>query len=149
MGKRIAAVAGSDMHRYELGRTFGSPCTFVYAAGNSAEDILGALSRGQSGIAYAPGGPWPDITIDGFGIGDTVPFHPGLEGQVSLLGAKTGDILKLINRKGIAETYIIPFDGISRHSFIAEDLSFYRLEVYRKLLDQPVLSALCNPVYII
>jgi hypothetical protein len=147
-GKKIAAVSGSDMHRYELGRTFGSPCTFVYAAGNSVEDILDALSRGQSGIAYTPGGPWPDIHIDGFGLGDTVPFRPGLEGQAILLEAKTGDVLKLINRQGLAETYTVPFDGTYRHSFRVEDLSFYRLEVYRKLLDQPVLSALCNPVYI-
>jgi hypothetical protein len=147
-GKKIAAVAGSDMHRYEPGRTFGSPCTFVYASGNSVADILKSISQGRSGLAYAPGGPWADITIDGFSLGDTVSFRPGLEGQVSLLEAKTGDMLKLINRKGIAETYTVPFDGMYRHSFPVEDLSFYRLEVYRKLLDQPVLSALCNPVYI-
>ncbi|MDR1903735.1 MAG: CehA/McbA family metallohydrolase [Treponema sp.] len=147
-GKKLAAVAGSDMHRYELGRTFGSPCTFVYADGGSVTDILNAVSRGRSGMAYTPDGPFVDISIGGFALGDTVPFRPGLEGQVVLLGAKTGDILKLINCKGLAETYTAPFDGVYRHSFSVKDLSFYRLEVYRKLLDQMVLSALSNPVYI-
>jgi hypothetical protein len=146
-GKRISALGGSDMHRNELGKTFGTPCNFVYSRGRSAADILEGIREGRSSIAYAAEGPHLDMTIDGAGLGDTAAFRPGLEGMVVMTGARQGDVLKLVSGKG-AEEFTVSFNGTWRRRFPVEDSGFYRLEAYRRLADFPLLVALSNPVYL-
>jgi hypothetical protein len=146
-GKRIPALGGSDMHRNELGKTFGTPCNFVYSRGRSAADILEGIREGRGSIAYAGEGPHLDMDIGGAGLGDTAAFRPGLEGLITMTGAARGDILKLISRKG-EEEFTVSFNGTWRHRFPVEDSGFYRLEAYRRLIDFPMLIALSNPVYI-
>jgi hypothetical protein len=146
-GKRIPALGGSDIHRNELGRTFGTPCNFVYSRGRSAADILEGIREGRGSIAYAGEGPHLDLDIDGAGLGDTAPFRPGLEGLVTMTGACRGDSLKIVSGKG-TEEFTLSFNGTWRRRFPVEDAGFYRLEAYRNLIDFPMLIALSNPVYI-
>jgi hypothetical protein len=147
-GRRISAVGGSDTHVHELGRTFGSPCTRVLAGGPAPADLLAGLAAGRASAAFQPRGPWLDLEIAGAGLGEAVPFRPGLEGRAVVSGAAKGDVLRVINREGIAHSFTAPFSGVYTPSFPVEDLSYYRLELYRPLLDAPVLCGLSNPVYI-
>ncbi|MDR0554265.1 MAG: CehA/McbA family metallohydrolase [Treponema sp.] len=147
-GRKITALAGSDTHIHELGRTFGSPCTQVRAESPAPPALLAALAAGRCSLAYAPRGPHLDLEIAGAGLGGSVPFRPGLEGRAVVSGARQGDILKVIHRDGLAQTFTAPFNGVYRPCFPVEDRSFYRLELYRTLLDQSALCGLSNPVYI-
>jgi hypothetical protein len=147
-GKKIAAVGGSDLHKNELGRTFGTPCTYVYANGVSVPDILDALCAGHSGVTFTPEGPLPDISIADAGLGDTVSFSPGLTGMLNVTRAMKGDTLKLLTRDGLALSCAVPFNGTYQCSFPVERHGFYRLELYRQLLDFPMLCALSNPIYV-
>jgi hypothetical protein len=146
-GKKLPAVGGSDTHWNDFARIFGTPCNFVYSYGRSAEDILDGLKRGRNSIAYAPGGPHLNLDIGGAGLGDTAALRPGLEGEAVVNGACQGDIVKLVSRKG-AEEFDIPFTGTWRRRFPADNAGFYRLELYRRLGDSPMLTALSNPVYV-
>jgi hypothetical protein len=146
-GKKIAAVGGSDIHRNDFARTFGTPCNFVYSWGRSAGNILDGLNKGRNSIAYSGDGPHLDMDINGAGLGETVTLRPGLEGTATISGAHRGDTLKLISRNG-AEEFEVPFSGTWQRRFPVEDAGFYRLETYRRLGDSPLLAALNNPVYI-
>jgi hypothetical protein len=120
----------------------------VYAYGPSSGDILAGLAAGRASMAHSPQGPHLDLDINGAGLGCSIPYRPGLEGKAIISRAMKGDILKVINRKGAAEIFTVPFGGTYSPSFPVENLSFYRLELYRPLLDAPILCALSNPVYI-
>ena len=146
-GKKIPIVSGSDMHRPELGKTFGSPCTFVYADSSAPEDILDALGSGRSFIAFSPQGPVLDLTIGGAVLGETVPFHSGITGTLKLSSVKQGDLFKLISSTD-SVSGTIPFDGIYEHHFPVQETLFYRVEVYRELAGRVLPAALSNPVYI-
>ncbi len=147
-GKQIAAVGGSDTHRHELARTYGSPATFVYSCGNSIKDIKRALVQGNSFISISPQGPKLSIAINGKGFGDTVTWEEGLTGIVSIEGVKEGDTIKFINGKNTATETKAAFTGMYKSSFTVENAVFYRIELYRELLGRNMLVSLSNPVYI-
>ncbi len=147
-GKRIAAVGGSDTHRHELARTFGSPATFVYAKGNSIKDIKRALVQGNSFISISPQGPIMNITIKGKELGDTVIWEKGLSGVLRIEGVREGDKIKLINGNNESVEFEAALNGIYTNRFAVENVLFYRIELYRELLGKSMLISLSNPVYI-
>lgn len=147
-GKKIPAVGGSDTHRNELARTYGTPTTFVYADGNSVDELRTALSKGNSFISIAPNGPRLNMDIDGKIFGETVSWKAGLTGKFSVEGCNAGDIVKLINGKNQIVEQIIPFRGVYTQKFAVEKASFYRLELYRNLIGIDMLVSLSNPIYV-
>lgn len=146
-GKKIPAVAGSDMHIHSLGSTCGSPCTMVWADSPAPSDLLAALAAGRVSLSFSPQGPCLDLEIAGAGVGETAVFRSGLEGKALVSGARKGDVIKVINQDGLAASFTAPFSGLYAPSFQVKDRGFYRLELYRPLLDQPALCALSNPVF--
>ncbi|MDR0473372.1 MAG: CehA/McbA family metallohydrolase [Treponema sp.] len=143
-GKKISAVGGSDAHAHN----FGIPCTMIYAESPSPVQLLASLAAGRCCIAHEPGGPRLDMDIAGTGPGDTVPYTSGLKGRAIVQKARKGDVVKIINSEGTASIFSSPFNGTYTPAFPVEDRCFYRIELYRSLLDRPVLCGLSNPVYI-
>lgn len=147
-GKRISAVAGSDLHSSGIGGTFGCPCTFVNSESPDPPEILKNLVAGRSCISYAPEGPILSMEINGAGPGGAVLMERGLAGNAIIKNARKNDSVKIINNSGAAEIFTVPYNGIYSYKFPIKALSFYRLELYRPLLGAPILCALSNPVYI-
>lgn len=150
-GRRLAGLGGSDMHRHEMQRNFGSPTTFVQAASRERGDILDALVAGRSSISASRKGPRVDLEVGAAGLGGEAAYEPGLEGRVSVEGARRGDIIRAIDRSGRAFEWEAPFDGeLSLGFAVRKGALFYRAELWRALepLPEPLLAALTNPVYV-
>jgi hypothetical protein len=56
-GSRLPAVGGSDTHRHDPVRTYGTPTTFVYAESRSARAIMDGLVAGRSFVTQSRNGP--------------------------------------------------------------------------------------------
>ncbi|WP_150266143.1 CehA/McbA family metallohydrolase [Paenibacillus tepidiphilus] len=68
-GRRITAIAGSDTHRPHPYVRHGWPTAWVFAEGNSAEQILKAVDQGRVTLSYAPDGPFVVISCGGVMMG--------------------------------------------------------------------------------
>jgi len=150
-GRRLPAVGGSDMHRHELSRSYGSPTTFVNAASRSRGDILDALAAGRSSISASRGGPRLDLSLGEAGLGGEASFSKGLEGRVGVERARRGDLVKVIDASGSGPAWTLPFDGEFSASFpVAPGSRFCRAELWRgrPQIAEPLLFALTNPVYL-
>jgi hypothetical protein len=149
-GKRLAAVGGSDTHRYEPFRMYAFPTTFVHSASRSERDILSALVAGRSFLSQSPSGPFPDLRIGSAGLGDAVPYSGGLEGAASVRAARRGDLVRLLDGAGGKTERTVPFDGDFRFAFPVEspEQGFFRLEILRDRMGIPTIAALTNPVFI-
>jgi hypothetical protein len=151
-GRRLPGIGGSDLHRHEPFRAYGCPTTFVAAASRERGDVLAAMAAGRSSIAASPEGPRLDLTVGDAGLGGEAAYAPGLEGRATVLGARRGDLLRVIDRTGEAREWRSPFDGEFVASFPARPGDrFYRAELWREvpLLPGPALVALTNPVYLL
>lgn len=147
-GKKLPAVAGSDTHHIQVGRSYGCPCMWVYSRSKSHADILQALKEGRSFLASSPDTALLDLHLGQWGLGDEGVFSEGLQGTVSLKKAKKGDRLSLINPDGVIRTWTIAHDGEVKFFFSVEKRLFYRVELYRTTLGISLLEAMTNPVYL-
>ena len=147
-GKRLAAVGGSDTHRIELGRSHGTPTTYVFALSGGREDILNALVAGRSFITATSDGAQLDLHLGKAGLGETATWSEQLEGTVLVDQAKAGDRLILISDQGIEASWNIGYAGRLAFPFSVQRRRFYRTELYRRTLAMELLSALTNPVYL-
>lgn len=148
-GKKLAAVAGSDTHHIQIGRSYGCPCIWVYSLSKSPKDILNAIKEGRSFLASSPDSALLDLHLGPWGLGDEGEFTEGLEGLISLKKAKKGDMLSLINPDGVIRTWEVVHDGEISYSFPVKKKRFYRVELYRTTLGMSLLDAMTNPVYLI
>lgn len=147
-GKKLAAVAGSDTHHIQEGRSHGFPCLWVYSLSKSPADILLAIREGRSFLASSPDSVMLDLHLGAWALGDEGEFFEGLEGTISIRRAKKGDYLSLINPDGIVQSWTISHDGDITYSFPVENRRFYRVELYRTTIGIPLLEAMTNPVYL-
>jgi hypothetical protein len=150
-GRRLPAVGGSDMHRHEMLRSYGSPTTFVRAASRSREDILDALVAGRSSISATREGPRAELSIGDAEMGGEAAPEKGLEGRVRVEGALRGDLVRVVGSVGEPLEWDSPFDGEFTAAFPSDPRErFYRAEVWRSfpLVSDRMLFALTNPVYI-
>ena len=148
-GARLPAVGGSDVHRHELARTYGTPTTFVYAESRSARTVMDALLAGRSFISQTRDGPQVELRIGEAGLGETAVYGPGLEGEVTVRGARKGDIVKVLDGAGGAISMDVRFGGTFTGRFAAAPARFHRVELWREMYAGiSMLFALCNPVYV-
>ena len=145
-GKRIPITGGSDFHKYEPGRMPASPCTFVYALSDSADDILDGLKKGHSFLSISPEGPFMETSAGECLIGDEI--QAGTEIQFTFHNLKKGDILFLVSQDS-REEILCESDDLSIN-IIAGKPGYLRVEIRRNFfngqLNLPVL--LSNPYYI-
>ncbi|MDY0289963.1 MAG: CehA/McbA family metallohydrolase [Sphaerochaeta sp.] len=147
-GKKLAAVAGSDTHRIQIGRSYGCPCIWVYSLSRSRTDILTAIKEGRSTLASTPDSPRLDLHLGPWGLGDEGVFSEGLEGSISITRAKKGDILSLIDPDGVARTWTTSHNGDFSYTFAVGKQRFYRVELHRNTIGISLLEAMTNPVYL-
>ena len=77
-GARLPVVGGSDVHRHELARTYGTPTIFVYAESRSARAVMDALPAGRSFVSQTRNGPQVELRLGEAGLGETAVYAPGL-----------------------------------------------------------------------
>lgn len=104
-GRRVAAVGGSDRHRFLLP---GYPTTWVLAPGTAQAEVAAAIRAGRTIVTDGPEGPRVTFEADGDGdgvfestIGDEVPVLRPVALRVRVEGAKDG-LVRVIRRRAIA-----------------------------------------------
>jgi hypothetical protein len=149
VGQKIPAVGGSDYHKDGLFQILGGPCMGVYVMSNSPGDILDALRAGHSFIRFAPDGPTLEMSIDEAIIGDSVPWEPGQEIDITATALKKGDILRIISKQGSKDVFQAPEDGEAILTYPVTEPGFIRLEIHRTFLPglPPLPALIANPIY--
>lgn len=147
-GRRLAVVGGSDCHRIEVGRSFGTPTTYVHALSSGRRDILTALVEGRSFITATPDGARLDLSIGTAGLGECIQYEEDLEGKAAVRNAKSGDRLVLVSDQGVEQQWLIEQRGSFTFPFKVTKRLFYRLELYRTTYKEELATALTNPVYL-
>jgi len=147
-GRRLVAVGGSDTHRIEQGRSWGNPTTHIHARSSGRHDLLEALREGRVSISAAPDAAILNLAIGSAGLGESERYREGLEGIITIEGAKMGDEVILYSDDGEEERFTAEFAGVVHLPFPVKDRRFYRVELYRFTLGMRLLNALTNPVYL-
>ena len=147
-GRRLVGVGGSDTHRIEQGRSWGTPTTHVHARSTGRHDLLEALVEGRVSISANADAAILEIQIGSAGLGESQVFVEGLEGTITINRARRGDVVVLYSDEGEEERFTAEFDGTVLFSFPVKRRYFYRTELYRTTLGMIMLNALTNPVYL-
>ncbi|MGH0053012.1 MAG: CehA/McbA family metallohydrolase [Sphaerochaetaceae bacterium] len=147
-GKRFGALGGSDTHRIEQGRSFGTPTTYLYTYSLGKEDLLAALEEGRISISATPTSAQLDLVIGNAHIGDTVLFEEGLTAEIHINGAKPGDTIVLYSDEGKEQRWKSIYTGNLTLPFEVQKRMFYHAELYRKTLSMELLDAMTNPIYL-
>jgi hypothetical protein len=147
-GKHLVAIGGSDTHRIEQGRSFGTPTTYIYARSAGKEDLLEALREGRVSISATPSSAQLDLVVADAHIGETVCFIEGMTGSIHIMGAKVGDRIVLHSNEGLEQSWEIAYAGTLVLPFLVQKRKFYQTELYRKTLAFEMLDAMTNPVYL-
>jgi hypothetical protein len=147
-GKHLVAIGGSDTHRIEQGRSFGTPTTYIYARSAGKEDLLEALREGRVSISATPSSAQLDLVVADAHIGETVCFIEGMTGSIHIMGAKVGDRIVLYSNEGLEQSWEIAYAGTLVLPFLVQKRKFYQTELYRKTLAFEMLDAMTNPVYL-
>jgi hypothetical protein len=150
-GRRLTAVGGSDTHRPHPYIRHAGPTTWVYSETKTVRGILDGIEKGGVVISYAPDGPFVNLEVGGFQIGDVVPNDVASEPlRMTAAGVKSGDVIKLIGNRGVEAEQRIEEEGAFIFNFQrAEGVSFYRAEVWRHFPEtgQTLLAAVTNAIY--
>lgn len=147
-GNHLVAVGGSDTHRIEQGRSFGTPTTYIHANSAGKEDLLEALREGRVSISATPDSAHLDLVIAEAHTGGSVCFSEGMTGTVHIQRAQAGDRIVLHSNKGPEQTWDAAYTGTLALPFTVQKRDFYQVELYRKTLAFEMLNAMTNPVYL-
>lgn len=146
-GKPLVAVGGSDTHRIEQGRSFGTPTTYLYALSAGREDLLEALQEGRVSISATANAAQLDLVIADAHIGQTIPYQEGLSANILVNDAKGGDRIVLYSDRGEERSWVSEYEGTLSLPFSVDRRKFYQAELYRKTLGMDLLCAMTNPIY--
>lgn len=147
-GKRLVAVGGSDTHRIEQGRSFGTPTTYIHAISTGKEDLLEALKEGRVSISATPSSAQLDLVIAEVHIGGSVRYSAGMTGSIQIKSAKVGDRIVLHSNEGLEQSWEAAYAGTLSIPFLVQKREFYQAELYRRTLAFEMLNAMTNPVYL-
>lgn len=175
-GRRITARGGSDCHHQTgieaLGLNVGNPTTWVYAAENTGEAVVDALTAGRATIGYAPTAERIELKADADGdgvyeamMGDNLrasgkPLNLRIEiaGFRPLLAGYGVKVIKngavLLSYDGLAVQQTMDFQDTPA----AGERSYYRVEVTGSTPEAPLPAVLLgfygsfvgltNPIYV-
>lgn len=147
-GRRIPLVGGSDFHRSHPVVRMGNPVTFVYADSPSKEDILRAISHGNSYVTSSVKGVRLELFCGKSIMGDAIPRKSGLLLSVSVNNAKPGMCLQLISNEGIAVEWKSFRKGkLKAEIQISESWNFVYLLAERNFAGKKFCRAITNPIY--
>jgi hypothetical protein len=153
-GRRLVAVGGSDFHRDDPYIKHGSPCNWVFSRSKTMKGILEAIDLGHLFLTFSPEGPTIDLSNGVYMMGDTVLENRLSDFELSCSRLLEGDQVKIITERGMEWDWVVgtgtePLQSF-QISFSAEVRLFYRVEVWRyfAVVDQNLLAAVSNPIYI-
>ena len=148
-GRRLIAIGGSDTHRIEQGRSYGTPTTWVHALSRGKADILSALLEGRVSVSATPSSSHLELKIGEASVGESVSYSDDLKAEIQISQAKKDDQVLLYSDGGHEQTYTCPYSGDVTFSFAVQRRKFYRVELYRKTLSIELLDSFTNPVYLL
>ncbi len=156
-GYRLTAVAGSDLHSFDLyAKRLGSLLNYIYCENLSQEALLQGI---KSGKVFMTAGPMVDFNAIYKGktymIGEeivpsenqVVEFHIGVTNTEEELE------LRIIQDGYILKKYSCPPKEKLNLYFekVVHDTGWYRIELHHKITDdeEDSLVAITNPIYIV
>ncbi len=148
-GRRLVAIGGSDTHKIEMGRSYGTPTTWVHALSRGKEDICRALAEGRVSVSASPSSAQLELQIGEATIGEKIAYSDDMKAEIHVSNAKKGDRIILFSDAGEETQYSCPYSGDITFAFGVEGRKFYRVELYRKMLDLELLDAFTNPIYLL
>ncbi|MFA7672613.1 MAG: CehA/McbA family metallohydrolase [Clostridia bacterium] len=149
-GRRIPLVGGSDFHKSHRVVKMGNPVTFVYADSPSKEDILYAISRGNSYVTSSVKGVRLELFCEKSIMGDTASHKPGQILSVLADKVKPGMHLQLISNEGISAQWKSFKKGkLKTEIHISESWDFVYLMAERNFAGKKFCCAITNPIYFI
>jgi hypothetical protein len=148
-GRKVPICGGSDYHRDTPFIFLGGPSVFVQSLSAGPGDILDAMRRGHSCLAFAPSGPTVDLCAGDAIMGDTVSWSETRELHIKADGLAKGDVVRVVTATGVAVVGTASEDGDFAGPWLMDAPGFARVEVLRAFIPGvPLLpAALSNPVY--
>lgn len=141
-GKRLAAVGGSDHHRYYGPISLlASPTTYVLAENKTADSILTAIKEGRSVVTNSPKSSMMYLSVGDAQVGDTVSLSKSSHAHIKVTKLKKGHSVVVYNNKKViykykAKKYIDVFEADIK----IEETGFIRAEIQYDL--GPILEKL-------
>lgn len=130
-GKRIVAVGGSDTHRQDVDRWYGTPTTWIRTDSFSSEGMLEGIKRGQVCVSASPTAPRVNLSIEDVDMGGRYRVREE-QGQITLTCTyKNGnsEILRIYSDQGVLhEEALGTGEGVVCLQ-LPSDAKFYRAEV--------------------
>jgi len=148
-GKKIPMCGGSDYHRDTPFIFLGGPTTTVRAWSSSPDDILDAVRKGISYLAFAPNAPVLEFSAGDVVLGGTVNWKDEQEARVKVDGLLSGDVVRVITNTSADVIFQSPDRGELDVHYPMKSPGFARVEILRAFLPGlPMLPALLsNPIY--
>ncbi|PKN83415.1 MAG: hypothetical protein CVU46_17020 [Chloroflexi bacterium HGW-Chloroflexi-8] len=148
-GKKIPMCGGSDYHRDTPFIFLGGPTTTVLAWSSSPDDILDAVRKGISYLAFAPNAPVLEFSAGDIHLGGTVKWKDEKEAHVKVDGLLSGDVVRVITNTNADVILQAPNRGNLDVHYPMKSPGFARIEILRAFLPGlPMLPALLsNPIY--
>ncbi len=138
-GRQIPAVGGSDYHKPKQFAVLGSPVTAVYSPSRSAEDILGAIKKGNCFVAETKDTVKIKLTYGGAVMGQTAEW---LENEWLEIFADTKKVT-LVTDKGEKELTLKD----SHLKVRLKKVKFAYIKVYKGFGKLKRTCAVSNPIY--
>ena len=148
-GRRLVAIGGSDTHKIEMGRSYGTPTTWVHALSRGKQDIYASLIEGRVSVSATPSSAHLMLFIGDASIGEKIAYSDDLKAEIHVCNAKIGDQVILYSDAGEEMQYSCPYAGDVSFAFGVERRKFYRVELYRNLFGLELLDAFTNPIYLL
>lgn len=141
MGRKIAAVGGSDYHKDEVKiPLLAMPTTIVHSKSNTEKDILDALVEGRSVVTNSPNTSMIYLTVGGANVGDTVSLKENLQVNLKITKLKKGHMVRIFNNeKVIFEHRADKNSDVFISDAVIEEPGFVRCEItyrYPYLVEQ-------------
>lgn len=149
-GKKMVAVGGSDVHRFEPIKWYGIPTTWVHARSKDCQGMLDAIEKGRVCIATSTEAPRVDFWIDHIKMGETYSRDKeSMRSNNLVLGfdldKKIDGVMKLYSSDGLVKEVDVT-KGEKQYSVDVDSTThFYRLELFNK---QGELLTITNPIYL-
>jgi len=149
-GRKIPIAGGSDYHKSLHPVRLAHPVMRVYSQSPSAEDILSAISRGNSYITSSVSGAMLDLRYDTAIMGETINRRDGEVLNISAEMVHPGCKLKLITSEGVvAEWKSSSLGSFQEKIKVPDTWRFAYLVLYRHIFNYEYVRAITNPVYFI
>ncbi|GMQ58793.1 hypothetical protein AN1V17_31890 [Vallitalea sediminicola] len=146
-GKRIIALGGSDFHKRQPKKWYGTPTTWVKSTSFNKRGILKGIREGRVCVSAHPKAPMVDMSIDKIFMGDTYITNE-IENVILTCYIKNAKpaLLRLYSSRGLVEERKIEDNDRKILLNVSTDVLFYRVELWNDYQQEPLCIG--NPIFI-